>query len=202
MMDTRESSIGQPRLKIGLDIDGTLAYSHDVILDAYNAIKGSSFSKQDIRGWGDPNESLMTTEEFDMLHGLSWKENWRSILPSVSQEHLERLSNVCSIEILTGIPPQLRDSVKSWLRMNFPEMEFEIMHSQLTEKPFLGYDILFDDANPVADSFMTNNRKGERLYLMEQPWNRECGYETKDSRIMMVKDLGQGIDHLLSTLDG
>ena len=38
------------KLKVGMDMDGTLAYSHDVILDAYNAIKGSSFSKQDIRG--------------------------------------------------------------------------------------------------------------------------------------------------------
>ena len=196
MMDTRESSIGQPRLKIGLDIDGTLAYSHETIIELYNSMNNSSFSKSDILGWGDVN--FITTDEFDALHHISWKENWRSIRPSISQESLEELSRFCNIEILTGMPNKLRESLESWLELHFPKMRFSIRHADLVEKPFLGYDILFDDANPVADSFIRNGNSSDRLYLMEEPWNKDMGYGLRDSRITVVKDLDHGIRHLLS----
>ncbi len=188
------------RLKVGIDMDGTLAKSHESIIDAYNSINRTSLSKSDITSWDDPGTGFMTHEEFNLFHYKAWEERWSDILPYASQDTLTELSESCDVEIVTGIPYSLRESVNSWLRMNFQGMAFEVRHVQISEKPFLGYDVLFDDANPVAEYFMKNNRKDERLYLIEQPWNKACNYHLMDDRIKVVKDLDSGIRELISDI--
>ena len=70
----------------------------------------------------------------------------------------------------------------------------------MREKPYLGYDVIFDDADPVADELIKAPGIGTRLYLIDQPWNKRRRYEEESSRITRVKSLSHGIESLLSEL--
>ena len=188
------------RVRVGLDVDGTLAHSQEAIVDEYNLRTKGSHTKEEFdsyNGWSMP----ITDEEFSELHYTLWKDNWERIKPAVSERTLKKLVNACDVQLLTGIPKECGDGLNSWLGSNFPDTVMEIEYVvSLREKPYLGYDVLFDDADPVADEFIKVHAKGMRLYLIDQPWNKGRRYEEESDRITRVKSLSHGIDSLLSEL--
>ena len=188
------------RVRVGLDVDGTLAHSQEAIVDEYNLRTKGSHTKEEFdsyTGWSMP----ITDEEFSELHYTLWKDNWERIKPTVSERTLKKLVNACDVQLLTGIPKECGDGLNSWLGSNFPDTEMKIEYVvSLREKPYLGYDVLFDDAEPVADEFLKVPAKGMRLYLIDQPWNKRRRYEEESDRITRVKSLSHGIGSLLSEL--
>ena len=188
------------RVRVGLDVDGTLAHSQEAIVDEYNLRTKGSHTKEEFdsyNGWSMP----ITDEEFSELHYTLWKDNWERIRPAISERTLKKLVNACDVQLLTGIPKECEYGLNSWLGSNFPDTVMEIEYVvSLREKPYLGYDVLFDDADPVADEFIKVHAKGMRLYLIDQPWNKGRRYEEESDRITRVKSLSHGIESLLSEL--
>ena len=188
------------RVRVGLDVDGTLAYSQEAIVDEYNLRTKGSHTKEELdshTGWSMP----ITDEEFSELHYTLWKDNWERIRPAISERTLKKLVDACDVRLLTGIPRGCGDGLRSWLGSNFPNIDMEIEYViSLREKPYLGYDVLFDDAEPVADEFLKVPAKGTRLYLIDQPWNKRRRYEEESDRITRARSLSHGIDSLLSEL--
>jgi len=191
---------GAKRIRVGLDVDGTLAYSQEAIVNEYNIRTKSSHTKEELdshTGWSMP----ITHEEFSELHDMLWKDKWDRIKPAVSERTLSKLISACEVQLLTGIPEECDDGLRGWLCANFPDIEMRIKYViSLTEKPHLGYDVIFDDAEPVADEFIKVSAKGKRLYLIDQPWNKRRRYEEENSRITRVESLSNGIECLLSEL--
>ena len=188
------------RVRVGLDVDGTLAHSQEAIVNEYNNRTKGSHTKEELdshNGWTMP----ITYEEFSELHYMLWKDNWERIKPAVSERTLKKLVNACDVQLLTGIPEECGDGLRSWLGSNFPSIDMKIEYVvSLKEKPYLGYDVLFDDAEPVADEFLKVPAKGMRLYLIDQPWNKRRRYEEESDCIKRVMSLSHGIDSLLSEL--
>ena len=188
------------RIKVGLDVDGTLAHSQEAIVNEYNIRTNGSHTKEELdshTGWSMP----ITHEEFSELHYTIWKDKWERIKPAVSENALSRLADVCDVQLLTGIPKECDDGLRGWLGSNFPNTAMEIRYViSLREKPYLGYDVIFDDADPVADELIKAPGIGTRLYLIDQPWNKRRRYEEESSRITRVKSLSHGIESLLSEL--
>jgi len=190
----------EKRIRVGLDVDGTLAHSQEAIVNEYNFRTGGSHTKEELdayAGWSMP----ITDEEFSELHYTMWKENWERIRPAISERTLSKLVNACDVQILTGIGQECDDGLRYWLGSNFPNTKLGIRYVlSLREKPYLGYDVIFDDADPVAEEFLKTPAKGMKLYLIDQPWNKGRRYEEESSRITRVKSLEQGINHFLASL--
>ena len=192
----------QARIKVGIDVDGTLAFSQRAIINEYNMKTASGHAIEELDsyiGWSHP----ITEIEFSDLHFTLWKDNWKRIRPTVSEGQLLRLMEICDAELSTGIPSACDSGLKGWLNANFPNASMEIRYvMHMKEKMHMGYGVIFDDSTPVADEFLNLNaaKEGTRLYLIDQPWNRKRRYEEENSGIIRVESIGKGIDHLLSTL--
>jgi 5'(3')-deoxyribonucleotidase len=188
------------KIRVGLDVDGTLAHSQEAIVNAYNLRTNGNHTKEELdshTGWSMP----ITDEEFSELHYTLWKDDWERIRPAVSERTLSKLISACDVQLLTGIPEACDGGLRSWLGSNFPNTDVKIRYVvSLREKPYLGYDVLFDDADPVADEFLKVPVNGMKLYLIDQPWNKRRRYEEESSRITRVESLSYGIESLLSEL--
>ena len=163
--------------RIGLDIDDTLALFMGTFLAEYNAKLGSAYTQNDITDWSTWKMPI-SLDEFVKEHDSIWKNRWQTVKPSVSRDLLFELTEKYHVDILTHRPAEHQPYMRKWLGMYFPKVELGVVCvKSAEEKLHSGYDILFDDGNPLAEELIRNEKSTKViLYLVEQPWNRNKNY--------------------------
>ncbi|MGA3020364.1 MAG: hypothetical protein ABSD68_00220 [Candidatus Micrarchaeales archaeon] len=186
-------------LRIGMDIDGTLAHFHDVFIQVYNGIHGTNFTKKDITNY-DFGKVKMSPGEFPVLHEHVWSTESEAILPAADPVLLKEEVSENKVDILTYRPIEQQPAVQHWLERNYSEIKFDIVIVRKTEdKLYLGYDILHDDASPLAEEILKSNETvSTQLLLVNQPWNMKTKYEQLSEKITRVPDINAGIRIVLN----
>lgn len=170
---------------VALDIDGTLAGSHEEVIYRLNnqyvdelMFKGtrfSIFSIDDYKDWGEKfNEFGISTEDcIDILHDV-WKNSYEDIKllddKKIVKKSLEELNFNFKTDIVTENPYPGR--VSQWLEKNGL---YECIHydniisvdGSETEKAELGYDFYIDDNPYLIDELDTH----QSLLLYHRPYN-------------------------------
>lgn len=196
-----ESSLlrGRGRKTVGLDMDGTLAASHEAILEEYNAEHGTGYTTEDFNTyskWRIP----MQFPEFASRHYDIWMNRWRKVRPSISPASMGKLVEAHEVDIVTyQSRPGYAEAMRLWCREFFPQVNVKIkITSSADEKAHMGYNVLLDDAPPLAEELI--RRKGLKtvLIMVDQPWNRGENYSEHADRITRVKTLEHGIGLLVN----
>lgn len=187
------------RRKIGLDMDGTLAKSHEAIVAEYNAENHTNYTIEDIdsySNWRIP----MAFPEFAARHLDIWMNKWNTVLPSISPATLGQLVEAHEVDVVTyQWRPGYAECMQLWFKEFFPKIDIKIrITSSADEKAHLGYDVLLDDAPPLAEELIKNKSLNTVLVMVEQPWNRKENYEEHGHKIIRVKTLDQGIGLLVN----
>jgi hypothetical protein len=194
------NNLNNKPFKVSLDIDGTLALFHNLFVEEYNYEHNTNYTIQDIcqyncKGWNIP----ITTQKFLEMYDSIWIHNWENIKPSISSELLDKFTAIYSTDIITFRPPEHQLYLSNWLNKYFPNNNLNIKYTKSPEeKLYLGYNILFDDANPLAEELIkSKDNSNTILFLIKQPWNANENYDTKSSNIIKVNNLEEGITKLL-----
>ncbi|MDE1865638.1 MAG: hypothetical protein KGH94_03325 [Candidatus Micrarchaeota archaeon] len=185
-------------MKVGLDVDGTLAMSFHTIIDYYNSVNKTGYTIKDLGGWSKNWNIPMSLDEYHKLYDKIWTQRWWGIKPSIGSKDLSALASSHNVEIVTARPTTHEPFVNCWLNAHFPGISLNLkITPRSEEKVHMGYDILLDDGNPVAEEMIRNGNGRTRLILIEQPWNMKEHYESRSPKIEAVKDLQEGISLLL-----
>ncbi len=170
---------------VAVDIDGTIAGSHEAVIDKLNNVyreellkEGtifSIFSIDDYDEWGEKFEKFgITTEDcIDILLDI-WKNDYSNIEliddKDTVTNSLEKLNFKFKTDIVTGNP--YPDKVNRWLKDNGI---YECIHYDHLisiggldcEKSDLGYDVYIDD-NPYLINELDTHQS---LLLYHRPYN-------------------------------
>jgi 5'(3')-deoxyribonucleotidase len=194
------------RKRVGLDVDGTLAMFHEAFVAEYNAANGTHFTTEAFQSYGKGKWSIpITYPELLATYDKIWRQRWESIRPSVRQSTLKLLVEAHDVDILTYRPPGHEECLRNWLRFYFPRLGPKLnikITKNAEEKVHTDYDILIDDAPPVAEELIRVGAGSRKLILVEQPWNRNERYEQHSPAITRVKTLKEGIEMLVRTTQG
>ncbi len=157
-----------------IDIDGTLADIHKLFAEKLSKEFNTSFSVEDITGWGFTGKAeilwLDTKYCVDLIHQL-WTDNWKSVplVDPLSIHILENLKSEYKIDIVTATA--VPEVLKSWgFNKKIPHDNF-IVHENKHE---LDYDIYIEDNPNLYDKL----KPSQLLLLHDRPWNRHVGNKT------------------------
>ncbi|MDE1865639.1 MAG: hypothetical protein KGH94_03330 [Candidatus Micrarchaeota archaeon] len=182
------------RKRIGMDIDGTLALFHETFIKEYNLRYNSAYAVKDFYSynkWGIP----VSFKEFSEMHDQIWKARWWDVLPAVSAKTLDKLAQNHDLEILTHRPRDHEGPIREWMDFYFPGVKSKIKITDTTqEKAHAKYDVLFDDAPPVAEELIKKGDTSTLLFFVTRPWNQNEHHELKAPNIIRVASLTEGID--------
>ncbi len=163
------------KLKVALDIDGTLADVYSFIINEWNRLSGKSFKISDADDYNPSKSKLqMPLEEFLRIYDDAWNENAMEICPTVTEQELNRFANHFNVEIVTRRSSSTKDSLHKWLKHNFPSLDFKVLLVEhIKDKLKLDHDIIIDDAPQIWTSFHQNDPLTESkwLYAPYRPWN-------------------------------
>jgi 5'(3')-deoxyribonucleotidase len=181
------------RQKVAIDMDDTLALLKEAWLPVYNLANGTSFTIEAFKSWS-VWDLPATFEQFMNLYHDLWAKDWKSIQPSIFHGTLQTLAERHDVDIVSNRPQWHEPYVKSWMNHYFPDIKVNIVLTESSEKKAqMGYNVMFDDGNPLAKTLATNGNKRTTLYFIDKPWNRNDRYELESPNIIRVKSLAEGI---------
>ena len=186
------------RLRVGMDVDGTIAGTHDAMLEEFNLLTASSFIMEDYDAWNVSKSSLrMPLETFYAIYERLWLSEWYKIPPTARTELMGRLADTFDICLSTHRPEGHRASLSDWFIGNYGfEPKIDIVNSS-AEKLQRGYHVIFEDAPPfVMEHAKTEGRDRPLVFLVDAPWNR--GVDCREfENVIRVRDIDAGITALL-----
>lgn len=169
-------------MKIGFDIDDTLADFDGPLINWYNRNFGTNFTHEGhytynlLEIWGlDRRE---TKRRLDLFYQ---SKDFVGILPM--RHAVETVNyffgNGNELHIISGRFPEGHDETKRWIQRNFPSKfkgihfvdsynsEIKVTKAHICDQ--LGIDIMIDDALDYVADCAINGRK---VYLLDKPWNQ------------------------------
>lgn len=182
------------KLKIAVDVEGTLADIHKVFVDYVNIRFESKlkqlncypFISEDITrwDWGDKARSLgLSATDCVNLSGELWQT--QSHLVPLTEDKLVRnlteLSKKYELHIVTARKIGA-EQIKDWLadhRIPYKKFVYEM------QKELLDYPIYIDD-DPTLSERVSNSHQVQLLY--DRPWNANVGYKPN---VFRVCDFGE-----------
>jgi 5'(3')-deoxyribonucleotidase len=163
------------RPKVALDVDGTIANPHAVIVEEWNRITGKDFRVSDIDNYDWSISKLqMPMEEFFRIYENSWNERTAEIRAAVTEQELVCFAKYFDVDIVTQRSSNTKTALQKWLKHNFPSLDLKtILVEQTSDKLKADYDIIIDDAPKIWRAFHQNDplTYGKWLYAPKQPWN-------------------------------
>jgi 5'(3')-deoxyribonucleotidase len=190
------------RQKVAIDMDDTLALLKEAWLPVYNVTNGTSFTIDAFKSWSSWDLPATFDEFMNIYHDL-WSKSWETIRPSIFKETLKSLSEIHDVDIVSHRPQWHEPYVRSWMNHYFPDVKVNLVLTESSEKKAqLGYDVIFDDGNPLAKALASNGNKSTTLYLVDKPWNSNDLYELQSPRIIRVNSLADGIAMLIRKEQG
>lgn len=189
--------------KVAIDIDGTLALVHGLMIDSYNRKKGTNFSVENLTEWGFKSIGS-TYAEMMAIYVNVWKNQWKDIPFSANPNQIMKLAEYYTVHLLTsrsasnkGMTGGTVDSLNAWRQMHGigeDRIHMEICPPKHDKSEKFDYDIYIDDSPKLAESIKVNGA-GARLLLVDTPYNR-AGKEGKG--VIRVADASEAILLLLS----
>lgn len=184
-------------MKIGIDIDDTLARFVESLHQFYNKRYGTNIQKEDVFSykfwevWGLPQG-----DEKPIIRDFFNSPFFRRIkFVSGSQEGILALSRSNYLAAVTARPSFLADETKSWLDQCYPNA-FSNVHftthklSGYSPKSKIclemSYEILVEDRADYANECA---EKGIKVFLLDNPWNQGNHLHSNVTRVMNWEDL-------------
>jgi 5'(3')-deoxyribonucleotidase len=160
---------------IAIDVDGTLADIHTVLINIINATSERKFTVNDITNWSFEKTGLpINDKQFLELHRLMWTTKWRDIMPLVSEGLLLELSKYYNIAIVTNRPEETVGPLVEWLGANFPNITYKLVANIVAhDKSEQSFSIYIDDSPSLAKKLALRNG-GKVQYMRDAPWNRDA----------------------------
>lgn len=173
-------------MRIAVDIDGTLAQTHEVFLEELERREGVSHELEDLQSWEFENVDF-SVEKF---HRIA-RENWRKRdIPLTEQdipEHLRALREHASrIDVVTARDDIPKSELRDWL--NSKNVPFDSLKVS-NEKTSMKYDYLIDDSPNYLRSEM-------KVLLYHRPYNRHAELGGKDKRLRSFSKIVKHMESL------
>jgi len=187
-------------MKIGIDLDDTLSYTLQNMIEFHNKNYGTNFKFEDYTKyeqwyiWSENlEEALKRLYEF---HVSSYGENIKPIL--YAKDILEKVKNNNQIFVITARSKNIEKETKEWLEKYYPNIFSKIYFAdnysqedkKITKKGIcdeLGIDILIEDNLQYALECVSPNRK---VYLIDYPWNQSDALPPNVERVNSWKEIG------------
>ena len=175
-------------MKISLDVDSVLANVMVVWNIIYNKEYDKKLKKEDINAWDFWKKLNLSRKEFNDIFTKTWNQ-WNTIPPTEENlgSKVKELSNLGTVDIVTGRSKETISQVKEWLKKENIVYNKFIRVSPYALKGNLPYDVFIDDS-PYNIIDATKRNKFSLIY--NQPWNQ--GINTNQN-IFRVNDITEAI---------
>ena len=174
------------KLKIGIDIDGTINNMCECVLKVYNEDSGDNLKVEDITNYYIEN---FVKEEYkkDFHKYFVDKRVWKQVeIDREAKEYIAKLnSDGHIIYFVTSTEPENISKKASWLQKEFPDINIRKRLIRCYNKQLLsGLDMLVDDyeKNLIGGNYLKA--------LLDKPWNRNVeAYRCNMARVYNWKQL-------------
>ena len=175
-------------MKISLDVDSVLADVMVVWNIIYNKEYDKKLKKEEINAWDFWKKLNLNRKEFNDIFTKTWNQ-WNTIPPTEKNlgSKVKELSNLGTVDIVTGRSKETISQVKEWLKQENIVYNKFIRVSPYALKGNLPYDVFIDDS-PYNIIDATKRNKFSLIY--NQPWNQ--GINTNQN-IFRVNDITEAI---------
>jgi 5'(3')-deoxyribonucleotidase len=186
------------RIRVGMDVDGTVAKTNHAIISEYNLLRGTDFTVNDYDRWDVQESSVkMSYEVYYLLYDKLWLDEPHKIAPAASPELMGELSTNFDLSLSTNRPERHRAALSEWFERHYAFVPGIDIVSSSADKLRKGYQVIFED-NPC---FITEHAKIESpskplVFLVDAPWNHREDYSAHGN-VVRVENLDAGIAALL-----
>ena len=186
-------------MKIGIDLDDTLADFTDTFLRFHNQRYQTTFSNQHITTY--ELEKVLGGSKDDLLE--KFKEFNQSLLAKSirplqgAQKNITYLAKRHELYIITARPSDTKEQTRLWIKTHFGGQFREIFYASTTQKRSkgdigteVGIGMMIDDSLMHATDCVT---KGIRTLLYNHPWNQALLLPSNMERIYSWDEILQKI---------
>ena len=146
-------------MKIGIDIDGTLAEPMEILCGIYGI---------EIPDKWNYFQTIGESEKFNKDFESVWRYDWKSVplIENDSPTIIDKILNLGhSVDIVTAGYGEFK---QKWLKMHKFQYGNIIDVEHGIDKAKYDYDVFIDDAPPNFDAFM---KAGKTCAVFDRPWN-------------------------------
>ncbi|MDE1828446.1 MAG: hypothetical protein KGH65_04770 [Candidatus Micrarchaeota archaeon] len=182
------------KMKLGVDVDGTLANTVDVFLEYLKKNHQIEVDREEIVSYEMTKHVPLSKKE---VHGI-WKRVWEEhpkikLEDANAPEVLKRLGDRFEIHIVTATNAREQD-LKGWLSANrIPYNKIQKFKGQV-HKVDSKVDVHVDDCFEISELFIKSNI---RLILLEQPWNKRHHGLVKNEKLVKIAKNWKQIEGIL-----
>jgi len=152
-------------MDIAIDLDGTLAETHEYVFDRAEGIEYSNFKQQD-NGWGEED-----WEEYNHWSSNAWNNHMDEIdmiEPSVV-DALDRVAEYNHVTILTH-RTNADEQIQAWLKNN--DISYHEFVSTHKDKREYDMDLYVDDSVVVPQEAVDEHWQ----FLYDRPYNKHVDH--------------------------
>ena len=175
-------------MKLALDVDSVLADVMVIWNIIYNKEYNKKLKKEDINAWDFWKKLNLSRKEFNDIFTKTWNQ-WNTIPPTEENlgSKVKELSNLGTVDIVTGRSKETISQVKEWLKKENIVYNKFIRVSPYALKGNLPYDVFIDDS-PYNIIDAAKRNKFSLIY--DQPWNQGINI---NQNIFRVNDITEAI---------
>lgn len=176
------------KTKIGIDIDGVLSMSNEILVDKINKLKNSSISIEDIHDYWYTNISHIISlveinklwDEIHLTNALHEAE-----IISGSLEAMESFYNKgYNMEIVTHRQKEFEKDVNLWLEKKSIVRQHNVCFCKGKKSEYGAWDYFIDDSPDNLEDLVSSNKVFKKALLFTQPYNKN--YEINHEKIQRV----------------
>lgn len=162
-------------MRIIVDQDETLAQYVDKILERWNALKGTTYTRAHINMWR--MEETLGEGSFEIItEWMNEPEFFESLkpIPGAIEGFVQLQKDGHDVVIATSLAGNIEcgyDSKRRWVRKHLPDFDLRNFFA-ITRKELLTGDVLIDDASHYLEAW---HRAGnQHSIVMDAPWNKDA----------------------------
>jgi 5'(3')-deoxyribonucleotidase len=172
-------------MRIAVDLDGTLAQTHEVFLEELEKQEGISHALEDIKSyWFEDVE--FSTDQFHRIARENWKNRDIPLTDEEIPEHLKRIRENHTVDIVTARDDIRKEKLRDWLKDK--GVKFDSFHVD-NEKTHLDYDYLIDD----SPKYLGN---GMKILLYHRPYNAAAELGEHDRRVKNFSQVRKHVEEI------
>jgi len=185
---------GKPQ--IAIDVDGTLAKTMEALIEKFNKENNTNHTIDEIDNWDMGVIKVFgSLEKFLEMYNELWEEEREKIQPHITREQLKELLEYYDVVVVSNRQDKRHEEfIQKWLKENFG-FDFKIvLVGEILDKINNGnYELIIDDAPPLAEAIVNCNNCSKILILVERPWNKNIIQKIKGENVICVKSTEEAI---------